>query len=298
MIDFKKVKTYPISKRKNKFNLKMMLPLDSDISYDIVNLDLIAKDIIAARKRKGEVIVMIGGAVIKTGCSALLIDLMKKGYITHLAGNGSISIHDFEVALIGETSENVADGLENGTFGMAEETGSMINGAINNGYKDGLGYGLSVAKMIEENDLPNKEYSLLYNANKLGIPVTIHSAIGGDIIHQHPLCSGAALGETSFKDFNLLAETISKLKGGVVLNIGSAVNLPEVFLKALTVVRNLGYDASEFTTANFDFINMYRARTRIVEWPKVLGCTGYDIREGHDKTVPMLHKMIMSESNK
>jgi len=289
MLDFQKITTYPISQRQNKFQLKDMIPLDNQRQIDDDNLQQVADAILASKKQGGKVMIMLGGAVVKTGCSLLLIDLMQKGFIDHIAVNGAVSIHDFEIALIGETSEDVERGLEDGTFGMVEETGRMLNEAISDGHQSGNGYGKAVGKKIADLDLPHKSASLFYNAVKMNIPITVHVAVGGDIIHQHPTCDGAALGGTSYRDFQILTESVSKLAGGALLNIGSAVNLPEVFLKALTIARNLQFDVREFTTANFDFFDMYRPRTRLLEWPRKLGCVGWDVRADHADSIPTLH---------
>ncbi len=293
MVDFSKIATYPISERQNKFSIKDMIPLENVTTIDDPNLTRIAKDIIRSRKKGGKVIIMLGGAVIKTGCSALLIDLMEKGFIDHIATNGAVSIHDFEVGLIGQTSEDVERGLEDGKFGMVEETGHHLNEAIIEAFRNNQGYGFAVGKKMAGMNLPYNEMSIFYNAVKLKIPITVHVAVGGDIIHQHPMCDGAALGFASFQDFKILTESVSQLKNGVLLNIGSAVNLPEVFLKALTIVRNLKYDVRDFTTANFDFIDMYRPRTRLLEWPKKLGCHSFDIRANHNQSIPTLHREIL-----
>ncbi|HDP68594.1 MAG TPA: hypothetical protein ENN20_08865 [Candidatus Marinimicrobia bacterium] len=293
MIDYSKIKTYPINQRRNKFSIKEMIPLDSGIDLQSEELRRLARLIADAKAKNAKVIVMIGGAVVKVGCSALLIDLIRHGIIDHIAMNGGASIHDFEIAMIGATSEDVPNGLIDGRFGMASETLTYMNAALNSGYAKNKGYGLSIARKVAELDFPHKRLNILYNAMIQNIPGTVHIAIGGDIIHQHPDCDGAALGKTSFIDFQHLIESVSRLTGGVLLNIGSAVNLPEVFLKALTMVRNLDYDVRNFTTANFDFLNMYRSRTRIVEWPQVLGGQGFDIRENHAKTIPTLHKYIL-----
>jgi hypothetical protein len=294
MIDFSRIRTYPLERRSNKFSLADMIGLDSGRDLDDPAIDAVAEAIRAARRREAPVIAMMGGAVIKVGCSALVIDLMRRGMITHVAGNGAVSIHDFEVALIGATSEDVPRGLEDGTFGMAEETGRILNEAIREGAEHGEGYGEAVGRAIERQALPHRAYSILAEAYRLGRPATIHVAIGGDIIHQHPLCDGAALGATSYRDFHYLTETVASLRGGVLLNIGSAVLLPEVFLKALTVANNLGGRVREFTVANFDFLDMYRPRTRLLQWPRALGCATYDIRADHARTIPALHRRLMS----
>lgn len=293
MIDYRKIKTYPIRERHNKFSIKDMIPLDSGIDLQSEELRRLARLIADAKAKDAKVIVMIGGAVVKVGCSALLIDLIRRGIIDHIALNGGASIHDFEIAMIGATSEDVPNGLKDGSFGMATETLTYMNAALNSGYKKNEGYGLSIGRKVAELDFPHKRLNILYNAMIQNIPGSVHIAIGGDIIHQHPDCDGAALGKTSFIDFQRLIESVARLTGGVLLNIGSAVNLPEVFLKALTIVRNLEYDVRDFTTANFDFLNMYRPRTRIVEWPQVLSGQGFDIRGNHAETVPTLHKYIL-----
>jgi len=266
-----------------------MIPLDHGVKPQDADVTALARRIITAKNKGKKILVMIGGHVVKEGCSRIIIDLMKKGWIDHIAGNGAVSIHDFEVAMIGETSEDVPNGLVDGSFGMADETGRMMNYAIREAAKVGEGYGAAIAKLIGSENLSFKEESIVYNALLLELPVTFHVAIGGDIIHQHPCCDGAALGATSYLDFKLLTESVSLLQDGVVLNIGSAVLMPEVFLKALTIVRNLGMKVGGFTTANFDFIDMYRPRTRIVEWPKIVGATGFDIRGPHSETIPALH---------
>ena len=208
--------------------------------------------------------------------------------------NGSVSIHDFEIAMIGQTSEDVQGSLDDGSFGMAEETGLLMNTAIIKGYKKGKGYGESIAKEIEEQSFKFKEYSLIYHAFKMDVFATVHVAIGGDIIHQHYSCDGAALGATSYEDFKLLTETMSKIDQGVIVNIGSAVIMPEVFLKSLTIARNLGYRYNNFTVANFDFLNMYRPQTRVLEWPKSLGAQGFNILGRHNVTIPALHKLLLT----
>lgn len=296
MIDFSKITTYPIRERQNKFTLDQMIPLNQVVeTKEKDKISTIAEKLIHAKNKTGKIILMLGGAVVKVGCSNVLIDLMKRGYVNHLAVNGAVSIHDFEVALIGETSEDVERGLEDGTFGMVEETGKLLNEAINNAHSADYGYGAAVGKMIDTMNLPYKERSLFYQAYRLNIPVTVHIAIGGDIIHQHPSCNGAALGETSFRDFKLLTGSVTGLTNGALLNFGSAVNLPEAFLKALTIVRNLKFDVKDFTTANFDFIDMYRPRTRLLEWPKKLGCQTFDVRDNHNRTLPALRQSIINK---
>jgi len=276
------------------------------------DLEAVAERIIKARRAGKPVIWMMGAHVIKCGLSPLLIDLMERGYITHIAGNGAISIHDFELSLIGETSEDVAHGLEDGSFGMAEETGKWMNLAIQEGARNGLGYGKAIGKFIAENkDLfPHREVGVLYHAYRLGIPATIHITIGADIIHQHPRADFAALGAASGIDFQSFTASISALEGGVFLNFGSAVTGPEIFLKALTIVRNLGCPVFHITTANFDLRPLpdyrspvkddepdyyYRPRKNIVNRPTARGGMGFHIVGDHRATIPALYKMLVME---
>ena len=294
MLDFTKIRTIPIRQRKNKLKLgdiirpenNNILPLSSN------NFNELMGRIARAVDENKPIILMMGAHVIKTGMSLLIIDLMKKGVIRHIAMNGAGPIHDFEIALIGETSEYVEQTIEDGTFGMIDETGKMLNDAIKEGAKNDYGMGYSIGKKIAELDLPNKEYSILYWAYKLSIPLTVHVAIGTDIIHQHPSCDGGSIGKTSYDDFKTFADSVSRLEGGVLLNIGCAVVLPEVFLKALTVARNLGFNVRNITTANIDMIDHYRPRQNVVTRPTSLGGKGFIIIEKHQITVPSLHKKI------
>jgi len=272
MLDFQKIKTIPIKQRKNKMGIKdMIIPDQSSIKTNSEDIKKLAEKIIEAKKQNKQIIVMLGAHVIKVGMSLLIIDLMKQGFITHIAMNGAVPIHDFEIALIGETSEYVENTLEDGTFGMSEETGSLMNQAIIEGSKNNIGLADSIALKIE--NLKNKEHSILYHAKQLNIPITSHSAIGTEIIHQHPECDGAAIGQTTYKDFKTFANSISKLEDGVIINLGSAVIMPEVFLKALTIVRNLNISVKKFTAANLDMINHYRPLVNVVQRPTSLGGT-------------------------
>src|SRR3989338_8521285 len=296
MLDFSKIKTIPIKRRKNKVKLiDLVKPENSEILMDSIELNELSDITTNAVVRNKQVIVMMGAHVIKTGMSLLIIDLMKKGIIKQIAMNGAGPIHDFELALIGETSEYVENTIEDGTFGMIEETGSILNNAIKEGAANNLGLGYSIGKKINDLSLPNKEYSILYNAYKLGIPATVHVAIGTDIIHQHPSCDGAAIGKTSYQDFKIFTESASKLENGVILNIGCAVILPEVFLKALTIARNLGYKVEHITAANFDMIDHYRPRENVVHRPTSLGGRGFIVIERHEKTIPTLHRKIIDK---
>lgn len=217
----------------------------------------------------------MGAHVIKVGLNPILIDLMERSIVTGIAMNGACIIHDAEIAMAGSTSEEVGDVLGDGAFGAARETGEVLNGAIGLGADKGMGLGEAVGEYLLAGGYPHNDKSLLATAARLGIPVTVHVAIGTDIIHIHPSASGAAIGKTSHHDFRLFCSEVAGLQGGAYLNIGSAVLLPEVFLKALTLVRNLGYQVDEFTTANFDFIKQYRSLTNVVHRPTAKG--GADI---------------------
>ena len=244
-----------------------------------------------AHRRERGVVVMLGGHVVKTGLAPVLIDLMRRGVITHLAMNGSAAIHDYEIARFGGTSEDVAAGLRDGTFGMAEETGRELNEAFIAGMTDGIGMGEAVARAIASHDTVHPELSVILNAWKLGVPATVHAALGAEIIHQHPAASGAAIGDTSHRDFRRLAHSLVRLDdGGVVLNLGSAVIMPEVFLKALTIARNLSGDGSPngFVSCDLDMQRHYRPRMNVVQRPTMHGGKGYEITGHHEIMVPLL----------
>ena len=248
-----------------------------------------------AYQREKAVIVMMGGHVIKCGLSPLLIALAERGVITGFAFNGASSIHDFEIALIGETSEDVSAYLQTGQFGMWEETGKLMNETIQHAADTGIGMGEALGKKLIALDAPYNTYSLLAAGIQLNIPITVHVAIGTDIIHQHPSANGAAIGEASFTDFRLLTELVTQLEdGGVVLNLGSAVILPEVFLKTLTIARNLGNTVSHFTAADFDMIQQYRPAENVVKRPTEMGGKGYTFTGHHELMIPLLVQAVLS----
>jgi len=246
--------------------------------------------ITTATKKERAVVVMLGGHIVKTGLAPLLIDLMNRGVITHLAMNGSAAIHDYEIARFGATSEDVARGLVDGTFGMAEETGRGMNDAFIMGMQSRWGMGEALARALEETSLSNPELSVLLSAQRLGIPCTVHAALGAEIIHQHPATNGAAIGDTSHRDFRRLAASLPALHdGGVVLNLGSAVIMPEVFLKALTIARNLNDgNPTAFTTCDLDMQRHYRPRVNVVQRPTQGSGKGYEITGHHEIMVPLL----------
>jgi hypothetical protein len=308
-LDFSSIKTYPLAKRASRVGLQnLVFPLDSVPRFDNLELEAVARDILLARSKLKPVIWMFGAHVVKRGLSPILIDLMERGLITHLASNGAATIHDFEIALLGHTSEDVENSLENGSFGMAEETGAFINQAIQKGVVCGMGYGEALGQWIAESDIfPYRQHSVVYNAYRLGIPYTVHVAIGTDIIHQHPSCDFAAIGWASGQDFKVFANSVSLLEKGVFCNFGSSVIGPEVFLKAISIARNLGHTVRVFTTANFDILPLenyrrpikddvpeyyYRPRKNIINRPVSLGGTGYHICGDHRLTIPNLAQQL------
>jgi hypothetical protein len=237
----------------------------------------------------------MGAHVIKVGMNPILIDLMDKGIIQGIALNGAGIIHDTEIAMVGRTSEDVGQVLGDGAFGAAKETGEHVNKAIVLGAKDGLGLGQAMGKYLNEQNFPYNDQSLLAMAYKFDVPVTVHVAVGTDIVHIHPSADGAAIGATSHRDFKLFCRLISTLEGGAYLNLGSAVLLPEVFLKAITVVRNLGHTVNCFTTANFDFIRHYRTMTNVVNRPTATGGKGFNFIGHHELMIPLLAAALQEE---
>jgi len=307
-LDISKLATYPLASRQSKVTTaEFASPLNEnktvkDFLDSLPNI-LAARDlrelanlILLAKQQERAIIVGLGGHVIKTGLAPLLIDLMKRGFITAFALNGSAMIHDFEIALVGATSEDVDAALGSGAFGMAEETGTTINDAINIGASEELGMGESVAQHIAEMQPPFAESSLLFASYSANVPVTVHVAIGTDIIHMHRNADGASLGKTSLQDFRLLCSIVRELNdGGVYLNFGSAVVLPEVFLKTVTTVRNLGFELKDFTTANFDFIQHYRPMTNVVKRPVSGAGRGFSFTGHHEILIPLLAAMLISQ---
>ncbi|WP_231716333.1 hypothetical protein [Desulfosarcina alkanivorans] len=249
----------------------------------------LARAVAVARQRKKPVVVMFGGHVIKTGCAPVLAGLAADGFITHLASNGAAAIHDTELARFGHTSEDVGAQLEDGSFGMAADTALLVNDAARRSAAGSEGFGEAVGALLRREKAPHIQRALIARAHELKIPYTLHVAMGTDIVHQHPTASGAAIGEASLRDFRIFAASVSKLGGGgVVINLGSAVVMPEVFLKALAVARNLGYAVKDFTTANFDMIQHYRPGVNVVQRPVLAGGRGYAITGHHEIMIPLL----------
>jgi len=257
------------------------------------DLKSVAQAVVTAKKNKKPIIVMIGGHVIKTGCSPILADLADHGYITHIASNGSAAIHDTELARFGHTSEDVTKQLENGSFGMAADTAQFVNAAAVRAADRDEGFGEATGAMLIEEKPPYLDRALLAASYRLKIPYTLHVALGTDIVHQHPSADGGAIGSASLRDFRILAATVADLgNGGVVLNLGSAVIMPEVFLKALSVARNLGNTVCNFTTANFDMLQHYRPNENVVKRPVLSGGRGYSITGHHEIMIPLLAAAI------
>ncbi len=251
-----------------------------------------------AKRRDRGVVVMLGGHVVKTGLAPLLLELMRRGIITHLAMNGSAAIHDYEVARFGATSEDVAAGLRDGTFGMADETGREMNEAFVAGMYGERGMAESLGRALAgRDDLAHPELSVLLGAHKLGVSASVHAALGAEIIHQHPAANGAAIGDTSHRDFRRLAAALLRLDdGGVVLNLGSAVIMPEVFLKALTVARNLNDGRPrDFVSCDLDMQRHYRPRMNVVQRPTLHSGKGYEITGHHEIMVPLLVWAVVNE---
>jgi hypothetical protein len=249
----------------------------------------LSADLLRARARGKPILWGLGAHVIKVGLSPVLVDLMERGLVTGLALNGAGIVHDFELAFAGHTSEDVEAGLGEGAFGMARETGEQVNRAISEGDRDGLGLGAAVGRFIEERRLRHRKLSLLATAWRLGRPATVHVAVGTDIVHMHPDCDPAAVGRTTHLDFRTFAGRVARLGGGgVYLNVGSAVLLPEVFLKAVTLARNLGHPLRDFATANLDFIQSYRPNANVVERPTRGVGRGYRLTGHHELLVPLL----------
>ena len=303
-IDIKNIKTYSIKDRESKVTTgDFARPCAkgarfSDFLSSLPNILAsrhfkdVAAAIVQARKDNRPVILGMGAHAIKVGLNPVIIDLMERGVITGLALNGAGIIHDFELALVGRTSEDVDKEILTGAFGMAEETGGMLNQAINTaGPEEGIG--AAVGRMIDEGEFPYKDKSLLAAGQRLGVPVTVHVAIGTDIIHMHPSFDGKATGEAAHRDFLTFCAQVSEIEGGVYINLGSAVLLPEIFLKAVTLSRNLGHTLQHFTTVNMDFVQHYRPSTNVVRRPTQDGGRGFALTGHHEILLPLLAAAII-----
>jgi hypothetical protein len=304
----------PLAERENDLDLSVIMGLDAEVEpYDHPELEVLADRIVAARSKGAEVLLMLGAHVIRQGNSRFIIDLMRRGLLTHLGVNGACVIHDFEFALIGATTESVARYIRTGEFGLWTETG-WINDAVNEGVKEGLGFGEAVGRRIVEREFPHREVSLLAQAYELGVPVTVHVGIGSDIIHEHPNFDGAATGQASYRDFLTITDTITRLEGGVMLNFGTAVMGPEVYLKALSMARNVarqeGRQIAHFATAVFDLADLgpdFREQPPKANphyyfrpWKTVLvrtvqdGGESFYFRGDHRVTFPALYRQVVA----
>jgi hypothetical protein len=259
------------------------------------DLKAVVAAIVRARRSGRGILWGLGAHVVKTGLGPILIDLMERGFVSAVATNGAAVIHDFELALSGATSEDVDQALGPGRFGMAEETGRFLNQAIIEGVSGGLGVGQSVCRFLAKSHPPHARVSILAAASRLEIPVTVHVAIGTDITHMHGAASGAALGEGSLRDFRYLVSNVARLEAGVYLNCGSAVILPEVFLKAVALARNRGIALDGLTTVNLDFVRLYRPLTNVVARPTEGTGRGYSLVGHHEIMIPLLAAAIVEE---
>ena len=307
-LDFAKLKTYPAGSRKSKVSFSAFARTCRKGGsfrqfYESLPTILAAKEfqavadaIVAAHRRHKTVLWMFGAHVIKVGLSPLLIELIKRKVVTAIAMNGAGVIHDFELAFMGSTSEDVAAALADGSFGMAEETHRLINRAIRDGAKKGWGLGQSVGAMITKSRLPYRNLSVLAACHQLGVPATVHVAIGTDIVHQQSTADGAAIGQTSLADFRKLVGVVATLgDGGVAGNLGSAVILPEVFLKAVSIARNLGHAVKDFTAFDFDMIRHYRPSENVLKRPTLLGGRAVHITGHHELMIPLLVRAIVEQ---
>lgn len=302
-LSLKGLKTYSIKDRKSKVSVEEFAGVyrrgasfaDFLSSLPAIlgakDLKAVAQSVVAAHKSGGTVAIGIGGHVIKTGLGPLIIDLIERGVINAIAMNGSCVVHDFETAFAGVTSEDVDDALSSGMFGMAEETGSLLNKAIKKGARHGLGF--AVGAMIDSSGFAHKDKSILAAAARSRVPATVHVALGTDILHIHPQMDAAATGVASMADFRIFSSVVASLEKGVYLNIGSAVILPEVFLKALTLVRNLGHKVDDFTAVNMDFIQHYRPLTNVVKRPTAGKGRGIRLTGHHEIMLPLLAAAII-----
>jgi hypothetical protein len=309
VFDRSRLRIQPLAQRRHDLDLTCILPLSAPLpEFHHAALPVLGKRLVEARRRGRARILLMGAHVLRAGVSRHLIDLMERGLLTHIAMNGAGPIHDWEFALIGATTESVARYIQTGEFGLWEETGRM-NDVIRTGARSGLGLGEALGQAILEGPFPHKDVSVLAAGVRLGVPVTVHVGVGYDILHEHPNCDGAALGQSSYQDFLVLAETVTRLEGGVVLNFGSAVMGPEVYLKALAMARNVAHQQGQvirhFTTAVFDLIGLdddtrrqapksdpryyYRPWKTILVRTVADGGESYYVQGDHRLTVPHLH---------
>ncbi len=299
-VDLSRVKTYPGSSRKSKVEFGMeAVPPRAGLRFHefcsglpdvlkVKELRALVAAVLAAREKQKPVLAMLGGHVIKCGCAPVLLDLVRSGFLTHIAANGSVAVHDTELALWGQTSEDVEAQLADGSFGMAGETGETVNLAAVRARLEHKGLGEALGETLSEKTGRSEHRSLVAGCFECGVPVTLHVALGTDIVHQQPTADGAAIGEASFRDFRIFTAAVCRLgQGGVAINFGSAVIMPEVFLKALSVARNLGHAVRDLTTANFDMLQQYRPNCNVVKRPVLQGGQGYSLTGHHEFMIPL-----------
>jgi hypothetical protein len=307
--DLSGVRTYPLASRKSKARVEDFAragrPGMSLASFVEALPNVLAAadfravvDAMVQASRGHGIVWGLGAHVIKTGLGPILVDLMRRGFVSAIATNGAAVIHDFEVALSGATSEDVDEALGPGTFGMADETGRLLNGAINDGVAAGLGIGQAVGRFLLDRRPPFADASVVVAAAQLGIPLTVHVAIGTDITHMHPAASGQAIGEGSLRDFRYFASCVARLAQGVYLNCGSAVVLPEVFLKAVALARNRGLMLDGLTTVNLDFVRAYRPTTNVVIRPTAGSGRGYSLIGHHELMIPLLAAAVIDAAQR
>ena len=306
-LSLKSVKTYSLCRRSSKVSLKTFagIPAKGDTlssflhklpgSFAAEDFRTVVSAVVQARKDKRPVVLGMGAHPVKLGLSPLIIELMRKRIVTAIATNGACAIHDFEVAMAGHTSEDVAAELCSGTFGMSKDTGRGVNLAINRGVRKGYGIGKAVGEYISREKFRYQTSSIFAAAYDMAVPLTVHVAIGTDIVHMHPEADGAAIGKGSMNDFRLFASVIADLEGGVYINLGSAVILPEVFLKALNVARNLGHKVENITTVNMDFIQHYRPGVNILKRPTLKAGRNFALTGHHEIMFPLLTAAIIEE---
>jgi hypothetical protein len=306
-ISLKSVKTYSVKRRISKvsFDILATPPVKGETFKTFIDKlpDILAvndfralvKAVVRARQNKRPVVLGMGAHPIKVGLSPVIIDLVRRNIITAIATNGACIIHDFELSFIGHTSEDVEKELCKGSFGMAQQTGRYLNKAIKEGVKKGYGIGRSIGELIYKSRFKFKKKSIFASAFEVDIPSTVHVAVGTDIIHMHPDADGSAIGEGSFRDFKLFVSVVSDLEGGVYINLGSAVIMPEVFLKALTISRNLGNKVENITTVNMDFIQHYRPTENVLRRPTIVKGSAYALTGHHEIMFPLLAAAIIEE---
>lgn len=307
-LNFDKVSTHSIAERRNKIDISMLCkPVNesstlAELLRSLPNI-LAGKDFInfvaqtkKAIKENNSIIWMMGAHPIKCGLSPLIIELINKRFISHLAMNGACAIHDTELALFGKTSEYVEEGLVEGTFGMAKESANFINDTISENEKNEIGYGEALSLNLKKCNAPYKDFSILYNCIESGIPISVHSALGTEIIHQHPSFNAIAYGRKAYLDFQLFAKSLTNVKkNSIIINLGSCVILPEVFLKALTIVRNLNYEANGFHTAVFDMIKHYRPSVNVERRPVLGGGKGYYFICQFELLIPLFIGLLLQD---